>query len=116
MNREIQDVDSNLADVGQRCNPRVMEKKNAHLNQAKAEALEKGMVDLHLLVHLQSLIEARCGQTIVWGATLSAPALRYFDLAAVEKTRLFFVDCEAFRRIATIAQDRIAGENRASIS
>ena len=46
MNREIQDVDSNLADVGQRCNPRVMEKKNAHLNKAKAEALEKGMVDL----------------------------------------------------------------------
>lgn len=46
MNREIQDVDSNLADVGQRCNPRVMEKKNAHLSQIKAEALEKGMIDL----------------------------------------------------------------------
>lgn len=46
MNREIQDVDSNLADVGQRCNPRVMEKTNAHLSQVKGEALEKGMVDL----------------------------------------------------------------------
>lgn len=60
--------------------------------------------------------EVRCGQTVVWGATLSTPALRYFDLAAVEKTWLSFVDCEAFRRIPTIAQDPIAGENRATVS
>lgn len=44
MNRDIQDVDSNLADIGQRCNPRLVEKKSAHLSQIKGDVLDKGMV------------------------------------------------------------------------
>lgn len=44
MNREIQDVDANLADIGQRCNPRLVEKKTAHLGQIKSDVLDKGML------------------------------------------------------------------------
>lgn len=44
MNRDIQDVDSNLADIGQRCNPTLVEKKSAHLSQIKGDVLDKGMV------------------------------------------------------------------------
>lgn len=46
MNREIQDVDSNLADIGQRCNPRLVEKKSAHLGHIKSDVLNKGMLTL----------------------------------------------------------------------
>lgn len=41
MNGDIQDVDSNLADIGQRCNPRLVEKKSAHLGQIKSDVLDK---------------------------------------------------------------------------
>lgn len=46
MNREIQDVDSNLADIGQRCNPRLVEKKSAHLGQIKSDVFNKGMLTI----------------------------------------------------------------------
>lgn len=48
MNRDIQDVDSNLADIGQRCNPRLVEKKSAHLSQMKSDVLDKGTLVLLL--------------------------------------------------------------------
>ncbi|KAL3448528.1 hypothetical protein BJX65DRAFT_274929 [Aspergillus insuetus] len=38
MNRDIQDVDTTLSDIGRRCNPRLMGKKYAHLNQINGEA------------------------------------------------------------------------------
>ncbi|KKK14286.1 hypothetical protein AOCH_003255 [Aspergillus ochraceoroseus] len=37
MNREMEEVDSTLADIGRRCNPRLMGKKYAHLNQINSD-------------------------------------------------------------------------------
>ncbi|GKZ23826.1 hypothetical protein AbraIFM66951_004852 [Aspergillus brasiliensis] len=37
MNREMGDVDSTLADIGRRCNPRLMEKMYTHYNQIKED-------------------------------------------------------------------------------
>lgn len=53
MNREIQDVDSNLADIGQRCNPRLVEKKSAHFSQIRGDVLNRGMAVLFLGVSVQ---------------------------------------------------------------
>ncbi|GES62907.1 hypothetical protein ATEIFO6365_0014002300 [Aspergillus terreus] len=41
MNREMQDVDTTLGDIGRRCNPRLMEKKYTHYNQIKGDVEEK---------------------------------------------------------------------------
>lgn len=43
MNREIQEVESNLTDVGRRCNPSVIEKTYVHLGQIKNESIGKGV-------------------------------------------------------------------------
>ncbi|RHZ73371.1 hypothetical protein CDV55_108770 [Aspergillus turcosus] len=42
MNREIQEVDSTLADIGRRCNPRLIERMHEHMNQIKDDAQDKG--------------------------------------------------------------------------
>ena len=42
MNRDIQDVETVLADVGRRCNPRLVERKHAHARQIKSGDAEKG--------------------------------------------------------------------------
>lgn len=44
MNREMEDVDSTLADIGRRCNPRLMEKMYTHYNQIKEDSHDEGMV------------------------------------------------------------------------
>jgi hypothetical protein len=49
MNKEIQNVESILTDVGRRCNPRLVEKKHQHARLVKNDAAEKGM-DLGALV------------------------------------------------------------------
>ncbi|CAG8896592.1 unnamed protein product [Penicillium egyptiacum] len=41
MNRDIQDVESILADVGRRCNPRLIERKHVHVQQIKTGDAEK---------------------------------------------------------------------------
>ncbi|CAI7622060.1 unnamed protein product [Penicillium manginii] len=41
MNKEIQEVDSILSDVGRRCNPRLVEKKHQHARQMKRDIVEK---------------------------------------------------------------------------
>ncbi|RAL02726.1 uncharacterized protein BO80DRAFT_403400 [Aspergillus ibericus CBS 121593] len=41
MNREMEDVDSTLADIGRRCNPRLMEKMYTHYNQIKENSLDE---------------------------------------------------------------------------
>ncbi|KAJ5570209.1 uncharacterized protein N7459_009639 [Penicillium hispanicum] len=41
MNKEIQDVESTLADVGRRCNPRLVEKKHQHARQMKSDAAQR---------------------------------------------------------------------------
>ncbi|KAE8388216.1 hypothetical protein BDV23DRAFT_159569 [Aspergillus alliaceus] len=41
MNREMQEVDATLADIGRRCNPRLMEKKYTHFNQIKGDVHDK---------------------------------------------------------------------------
>ncbi|KAJ5809261.1 uncharacterized protein N7503_001479 [Penicillium pulvis] len=41
MNSEIQEIESILADVGRRCNPRLMEKKHIYARQMKSDAAEK---------------------------------------------------------------------------
>lgn len=46
MNREMQEVDSTLGDIGRRCNPRLMEKKYTHYNQITENADNKGMLML----------------------------------------------------------------------
>lgn len=38
MNREVQQVEFNLTDVGRRCNPKLVERKQSHLNQIKEDA------------------------------------------------------------------------------
>lgn len=43
MNRDIQDVESILTDVGHQCNPRLIERKHIHVRQIKAGDAEKGM-------------------------------------------------------------------------
>ncbi|KAE8372827.1 Vps51/Vps67-domain-containing protein [Aspergillus bertholletiae] len=42
MNREMQEVDATLADIGRRCNPRLMEKKVTHFSQIKGDIHDKG--------------------------------------------------------------------------
>lgn len=42
MNRDIQDVESNLTDVGRRSNPRLIEKSYSHLSQIKGDAFGRG--------------------------------------------------------------------------
>ncbi|KAE8369078.1 hypothetical protein BDV27DRAFT_20566 [Aspergillus caelatus] len=42
MNREMQEVDATLADIGRRCNPRLMEKKVTHFSQIKGDVHDKG--------------------------------------------------------------------------
>ncbi|KAF4239644.1 hypothetical protein CNMCM6457_008564 [Aspergillus fumigatiaffinis] len=42
MNREIQEVDSTLADIGRRCNRRLIERMHAHMNQIKDDSQDKG--------------------------------------------------------------------------
>ncbi|KAJ5109864.1 hypothetical protein N7532_002509 [Penicillium argentinense] len=41
MNKEIQEAESILADVGRRCNPRLVERKHQHARQMKSDAAEK---------------------------------------------------------------------------
>jgi hypothetical protein len=41
MDREIQQVEFNLTDVGRRCNPKLVEKKHTHFNQIRDGALER---------------------------------------------------------------------------
>ncbi|CAG8386615.1 unnamed protein product [Penicillium salamii] len=41
MNRDIQEVETLLADVGRRCNPRLVERKHVHARQIKSGDLEK---------------------------------------------------------------------------
>ena len=43
MNTEIQEVEAILADIGRRCNPRLMEKKHTYARQMKSDAADKGM-------------------------------------------------------------------------
>lgn len=49
MNRDIQEVESNLTDVGRRCNPSVVEKTYAHLCQIRGEAIGKGLRIVYLV-------------------------------------------------------------------
>jgi hypothetical protein len=44
MNGDIQDVETVLADVGRRCNPRLVERKHVHARQIKGCDVEKGTV------------------------------------------------------------------------
>jgi hypothetical protein len=46
MNRDIQDVETVLADVGRRCNPRLIERKHVHARQIKSGDAEKGKMTL----------------------------------------------------------------------
>ncbi|KAJ6088393.1 hypothetical protein N7486_009654 [Penicillium sp. IBT 16267x] len=41
MNTEIQEVESILADIGRRCNPRLLEKKHIYARQMKSDAADK---------------------------------------------------------------------------
>lgn len=42
MNRDIQDVETILADVGRRCNPQMVERKLVHARQMKIGDVGKG--------------------------------------------------------------------------
>ncbi|KAL4884066.1 hypothetical protein BJY04DRAFT_183881 [Aspergillus karnatakaensis] len=41
MNRDMEDVDTTLGDIGRRCNPRLMGKKYAHFNQINGETTDE---------------------------------------------------------------------------
>ncbi|EAW08707.1 uncharacterized protein ACLA_096400 [Aspergillus clavatus NRRL 1] len=62
MNGEIQEVDSTLADIGRRCNPRLVEKMHAHMNQIKDDVQDKD-TDKRTLGGQLSLLH-RCTQAI----------------------------------------------------
>lgn len=42
MNKEIQDVEVTLTDVGRRCNPRLVEEKHLHARQMKNDTQDTG--------------------------------------------------------------------------
>lgn len=42
MDREIQQVEFSLTDVGRRCNPNLVEKKHSHFHQIKDDGLDRG--------------------------------------------------------------------------
>lgn len=44
MNKEIQDVEATLTDVGRRCNPRLVEKKHLHARQMKSDTTGSGKI------------------------------------------------------------------------
>jgi hypothetical protein len=46
MNKEIQDVEATLTDVGRRCNPRLVEKKHLHARQMKSDTTGTGTMYL----------------------------------------------------------------------
>ena len=57
MNCEMGDVDSTLADIGRRCNPRLMEKMYTHYNQIKEDSHDEGMIFVGLtLAFIQQLM------------------------------------------------------------
>ncbi|KAK9860005.1 hypothetical protein MYU51_010183 [Penicillium brevicompactum] len=62
MNRDIQDVETVLADVGRRCNPRLVERKQVHARQIKSGDTEKDS-DKHSFCAQLSLLH-RCTTTI----------------------------------------------------
>ncbi|PLB49424.1 hypothetical protein P170DRAFT_408663 [Aspergillus steynii IBT 23096] len=62
MNREIQNVDATLADIGQRCNPRLMEKKFTHFHQIKGDVRDKDSAKRSLSAQLALL--QRCAASI----------------------------------------------------
>ncbi|KAH2280526.1 hypothetical protein KXW29_003484 [Aspergillus fumigatus] len=64
MNREIQEVDSTLADIGRRCNPRLIERMHAHMNQIKDDAQDKETERRALGAQLSLL--HRCTQAIAY--------------------------------------------------
>ncbi|GFF40139.1 uncharacterized protein C27B12.07 [Aspergillus udagawae] len=64
MNREIQEVDSTLADIGRRCNPRLIERMHAHMNQMKDDAQDKETEKRALGAQLSLL--HRCAQAIAY--------------------------------------------------
>jgi hypothetical protein len=64
MNREIQEVDSTLADIGRRCNPRLIERMHAHMNQIKDDAQDKETEKRALGAQLSLL--HRCAQAIAY--------------------------------------------------
>ncbi|KAK1149850.1 hypothetical protein N8T08_003406 [Aspergillus melleus] len=62
MNREIQNVDTTLADIGQRCNPRLMEKKFTHFHQIKGDVRDRDSAKRSLSAQLALL--QRCAASI----------------------------------------------------
>lgn len=110
MNRDIQDVDSNLADIGQRCNPRLVEKKSAHLGQIKSDVLDKGMgghcfcsLGEFCLQLLTRVFMRRCRQTGVWSTALSASPLYCYDFETAQTTQFSPAERKAFCYFATFA-------------
>ncbi|KAI9375875.1 Vps51/Vps67-domain-containing protein [Aspergillus egyptiacus] len=55
MNREMEEVDTTLADIGRRCNPRLMGKKYAHFNQINGETTEQDATKRALAAQLTLL-------------------------------------------------------------
>ncbi|KAJ5984955.1 hypothetical protein N7499_008787 [Penicillium canescens] len=62
MNRDIQDVETVLADVGRRCNPRLVERKHVHARQIKSGDVEKN-ADKHAFGAQLALLH-RCTTSI----------------------------------------------------
>jgi hypothetical protein len=57
MNRVMQEVDTTLADIGRRCNPRLTEKKSTHFSQIKGDVHDRGIMLACLgPLHVQELI------------------------------------------------------------
>ncbi|CEL01685.1 hypothetical protein ASPCAL01264 [Aspergillus calidoustus] len=64
MNREIQDVDTTLSEIGRRCNPRLLGKKYAHFNQISGETTDQAVDAAKRALGAQLALLHRCSVLI----------------------------------------------------
>lgn len=101
MNGKIKDVESNLTDIGRRCNPRLIDKKSAHLDRLKRDSLENSMMALQQPLRYRSLTKQRCGGSSLFGATRPSAPLHVRDLETAEEAQLSASDCQASCHLET---------------
>lgn len=119
MNREMQDVDTTLGDIGRRCNPRLMEKKYTHYNQIKGDVDEKGILLFTSYKTGQTVQTTdallRCGETNTWGPASSTPSLHDIYLSTPTTARIPLVGGETYGHVSPSVQHPIQTDDRATV-
>lgn len=104
MNREIQQVELNLTDVGRKCNPDLVEKKHSHFHQIKDDALDRG-TRLDLL--RRTMLMGRCRRTGIRRTTLPPSPLHHFDLEGLTEAWISVTGREASGCLSPSTQDPV---------